>query len=136
MSNKTTRVSRETTAGQVLELMLDNRVRYPCFSSMIFQLAEALDPGGSDLSIDCWRELNDILSGQSDPGSVRRFISRHGAGSTAEAEVFTEALVYLIDEDEGRRDQYMKMCVRSRRDFIRSRLWHAGEMRIQHALAI
>jgi len=136
MSNRTILVTRESPAAQVLDLMLSDRVRYPCLSAMIYQLAETLDGSDPPLAEDCWAELNLILAGAADPGTVRRFVARHGSGHSMEARAFRRALLFLIDEDEARRDQFMKLEPPGRQHFVKSRLWRAGEIQVEHAIAL
>jgi len=136
MSNERTAIGPNSSAAQVLDLMLSDRVRYPCLSAMIYQLAEALQGSDPPLANDCWNELNLILSGSSDPASVRRFIARHSAGTSMEARAFKRALIYLVDEDETRRDQFLGMTAPSRQDFVKCRLWHAADMRVEQGIAL
>lgn len=136
MSKSTTIITRDSSPAEVLDRMLSDRVRYPCLSSMIYKIAEALDSAEPELSEDMWSELNLILSGNSDPASVRRFVSRHGSGHTSEARAFNRALMYLLDEDEGRRSQYLSLGIRERQHFVGSRLWRAGEMQVEQAIAL
>lgn len=136
MSTAKILVTRDSSAAEVLSLMLSDHVRYPCLSAMVFQITEALEGSNKDLADDCWSELNRILSGKSDPGSVRRFIARHGAGYRMEDLAFRKALLFLVDEDESRRDQFLSLETSGRRDFVKSRLWRAGEMQIEHAIAL
>ncbi len=136
MSNNPKLVSRDTPANMVLNIMLSDRTLYPCLCSMVYQLAESLDGSDEKLAEDCWLQVNEILSGQADPGSVRRFAARHGRGWTAEANSFHAALLYLIDEDEGRRLQYTGLNTGARHDFVKSRLWAAREMRVEQGIAL
>jgi hypothetical protein len=103
---------------------------------MIYQLAEALQGTDEPLSIDCWGELNAILAGAADPGSVRRFVARQGGSHDMESRAFRDALMYLIDEDETRREQYLNLDAPARQHFVKCRLWHAGEMRVDQAIAL
>jgi len=136
MSNITKLVTRDTPANMVLNIMLSDRVLYPCLCSMVYQLAESLDGSDEGLAGDCWLQVNEILTGHADPGSVRRFAARHGRGWTAEANSFHAALLYLINEDEGRRMQYMGLSTEERHDFVKSRLWAAREMRVGQGIAL
>jgi hypothetical protein len=103
---------------------------------MVYQLAESLQGFDELLGADCWDQVNEILTGNADPGSVRRFAARHGRGWTEEAKSFYAALLYLIDEDEGRRMQYAALAPEGRHDFVKSRLWAAREMRVSQGIAL
>lgn len=136
MSHNQTLVSRDSPANLVLGLILADRVRYPCLCSMAYQLAEHLAGTDPALADDCLAQVNEILSGQADPGSVRRFVARHGRGWTNEARAFHAALSYLVDEDEGRRSQYLALAPEGRRHFVKCRLWAAQERQVDQALAL
>jgi hypothetical protein len=135
-NDKSTLITRETPANLVLNHMLGSSVRYPCLCSMAYQLAEQLEATNPDLANDCLDQVNEILSCHADPASVRRFAARHGKGWTLEARAFHAALIYLIDEDEGRREQYLDLSTAGRRDFVRCRLWRAGEMQVEQDVAL
>lgn len=136
MSTIHTLITRETPANIVLGLILSNDVKYPCLSSLIYQLVEKLTPTEPDLADECLLELNRILGGQADPASVRRFSYRHAAGQSAEARAFMSALHFLINEDEARRTQYLAMSAAARRHFIKCRLELASDIQIEQDIAL
>jgi len=136
MSNTPKLVTQDTPANMVLNAMLSDHVLYPCLCSMVYQLAESLQGSDDALGSDCWDQVNEILLGKADPGSVRRFAARHGRGWTEEAKSFYAALLYLIDEDEGRRMQYASLGTEDRHEFVKSRLWAAREMRVSQGIAL
>ena len=136
MTDQPLLVTRDTPANMVLGLMLADRVRYPCLCAMAYQLAEQLETSDPAIAADCLAQVNEILGCQADPASVRRFTARQGRGWSPEARAFHAALLYLVNEDEARRDQYLSKTIAGRHHFVRCRLWGAREMHVEQDMAM
>ena len=136
MSNLHHLVTRETGSAEAVQLILSDRSRYPCFAAMLHQIAQSKGDSSPELAQDSWGELNRIIGGKADPASVRRFIARHGSGTSYEAVALRTAMLFLMNEDEARRDQFLALDATDRHHFVRCRLRHAENMDVDRAIAL